>query len=200
MTTSLLEIGAVLMSDAENLITRVKNGDDAAFRLIFERHHRLVLRFLYGMVGEPDFAEELAQETFVRAYTNINTLKDETKLSTWLCGIAKNVAYNALRARRKVAGTIEINKDSAAEIKSEEILPDSRLLNSELNSVIRNALSRLDEDKRTVFTLKMMQQLSYEEIAEITGFSIPKLKTDLHRAKAEMRRLIRPYLETSNEL
>jgi len=63
--------------------------------------------------------------------------------------------------------------------------------------VIRDALSKLDEDKRLVFSLKIFQQQSYEEIASITGFSIPKLKTDLHRARAEMRRLIRPYLEVS---
>ena len=61
--------------------------------------------------------------------------------------------------------------------------------------MIRDALSRLDEDKRMVFALKIFQQQSYEEIAAITGFSIAKLKTDLHRARAEMRRLIRPYME-----
>jgi RNA polymerase sigma-70 factor (ECF subfamily) len=58
----------------------------------------------------------------------------------------------------------------------------------------------LTEDKRLVFTLKVLQQKSYEEIAEITGYSIAKLKIDLHRAKAEMRKLIRPYMEMSNEL
>jgi len=69
-----------------------------------------------------------------------------------------------------------------------------------LNGVIQNALGALDEDKRMVFTLKVFQQRSYEEIAEITGFSIPKLKTDLHRARAEMRRRIRPYLGVGYEV
>jgi RNA polymerase sigma-70 factor (ECF subfamily) len=78
--------------------------------------------------------------------------------------------------------------------------PDDYLLNKELRSVIHNALARLDSDKRMVFVLKLLQQRSYEEIAEITGFSIPKLKTDLYRAKAEMRSLIRPYLEVRNEM
>jgi RNA polymerase sigma-70 factor (ECF subfamily) len=73
-------------------------------------------------------------------------------------------------------------------------------LNQELNRVIHGALERLDADKRIVFTLKIFHQRSYEEIAEITGFSIPKLKTDLHRAKAEMRRRIRPYLELNHDL
>jgi RNA polymerase sigma-70 factor (ECF subfamily) len=78
--------------------------------------------------------------------------------------------------------------------------PDAELLNRELNGVIRRALSRLDEDKRMVFTLKILHEQTYEEISEITGFSIPKLKTDLHRARAEMRRHIQPYLEVSHDV
>jgi RNA polymerase sigma-70 factor (ECF subfamily) len=80
------------------------------------------------------------------------------------------------------------------------VTPDDQLLNKELNGVIREALGALDEDKRLVFTLKIFQQRSYEEIAEITGSSIPKLKTDLHRARAEMRRRIRPYLGVGYEV
>jgi RNA polymerase sigma-70 factor (ECF subfamily) len=68
-------------------------------------------------------------------------------------------------------------------------------LSKELNHLIRSALAELDEDKRLVFTLKELQHLSYKEISEITGSGVPKLKTDLHRAKIEMRRVLRPYLE-----
>ena len=78
--------------------------------------------------------------------------------------------------------------------------PDHELLDKELNGVIRDALGALDEDKRLVFTLKIFQQRSYEEISEITGSSIPKLKTDLHRARAEMRRRIQPYLGATYEV
>ena len=73
-------------------------------------------------------------------------------------------------------------------------VPVKQLLNKELNEVIQNSLALLDEDKRLVFTLKVFQQCSYEEIAEITGFSIPKLKTDLHRARTEMRRRVGQYV------
>ncbi len=190
----------ILMDESESLIARVRSGDAVAFRSIFERHHRLVLRFLYGMVGEHGLAEELTQETFMRAYRNINSLRDEAMLSTWLCGIAKNAASNALRSRRTEVHTVEIDCDNKMEMRSDELTPDAQLLNMELNGVIRDALSKLSEDKRLVFTLKVLQQKSYEEIALITGASIPKLKTDLHRAKTEMRRLIRPYLEASDEM
>jgi len=190
----------ILMDESGSLIARVRDGDKTAFRLIFERHHRLVLRFLYGMVGEHGLAEELTQETFMRAYRNIHSLRDEAMLSTWLCGIAKNAASNALRSRRREVHTIEIDGENTVELRSDKLAPDAQLLNTELNGVIRDALSTLGEDKRLVFTLKVLQQKSYEEIALITNASIPKLKTDLHRAKAEMRRLIRPYLEASDEM
>lgn len=189
-----------LMNSSEELISRVRRGDDEAFRLIFERYGRPIISFIYDMVGQRDLAEELTQETFVRAYKNIGGLRDETKLSTWLFGIAKNVARESIRARYKDDGKVGIDDDRVMELSDNNLLPDGALLNKELNGVIQSALGSLDEDKRLVFSLKVFQQRSYEEIAEITGFSIPKLKTDLHRARTEMRRRIRPYLGVNHEV
>src|ERR1044072_2361168 len=189
-----------LMNSSTELIARVRSGDDEAFRLIFDRYARPVISFIYDMVGQRDLAEELAQETFVRAYKGIQTLRDDTKLSTWLFGIAKNVARESLRTRWRSDSKVEMEDDGVMQLSDKELLPDDQLINKELNSVIQEALSKLDEDKREVFTLKVFQQRSYEEIAEITGFSIPKLKTDLHRARAEMKRRIRPYLGVGYEV
>ncbi len=188
------------MDSSEDLIKRVRSGDAAAFQQIYEQNHRFVLKFLYGMVGEIGLAEELAQETFVRAFTSIGKMRNEAKLSTWLGGIAKNVTSNFFRSRRRENRNLEIDSLPFTEISAGNLSPDAELLNVELQDVIRDALSKLTEDKRLVFVLKILQHKSYEEIAEITDSTIPKLKTDLHRAKSEMRRLIRPYLETSNEL
>ena len=189
-----------LMNSSEELISRARRGDDEAFRLIFERYGRPIISFIYDMVGQRDLAEELTQETFVRAYKNIGGLRDETKLSTWLFGIAKNVARESIRSRYKDDSKVGIDDDRVMELSDNNILPEDALLNKELNGVIQSALGALDEDKRLVFSLKVFQQRSYEEIAEITGFSIPKLKTDLHRARTEMRRRIRPYLGASHEV
>jgi|ERR1041385_2773101 RNA polymerase sigma-70 factor (ECF subfamily) len=188
------------INNSEDSMERVRANEET-FRLIFAQHHRFIFRFLYGMVGEADLAEDLTQETFMRAYRSMDRLRGESKLSTWLCAIAKNVALNTLRNRRRELPTSEIDQQSAAKLsEGGGIAPDDYLLNKELRNVIHDALERLDSDKRMVFILKLLQQKSYEEIAEITGFSIPKLKTDLYRAKAEMRSLIRPYLEARNEM
>ena len=183
-----------LMNSTEELVARVRAGDEEAFRLIFDRYSRPVLSFIFDMVGDRSLAEDLAQETFVRAFRGLQTLREETKLSTWLFGIARNCAREQLRSRRRDAGNVEIDAEPAFELHDHGRTPSGELLDKELSGVIQAALQRLDEDKRTVFTLKVLQQRSYEEIAEITGFSVGKLKTDLHRARAEMRKRIGPYL------
>ncbi|MEW6130307.1 MAG: sigma-70 family RNA polymerase sigma factor [Acidobacteriota bacterium] len=188
------------MNSSMELIARVRSGEDDAFRQIFDRYARPVISFIYDMVGQRELAEELAQETFVRAYKGIHALRDDTKLSTWLFGIAKNVARESLRSRWKDNSKVEMEDDGVMQLSDKELLPDDQLINKELNGVIHEALAKLDDDKREVFTLKVFHQRSYEEIAEITGFSIPKLKTDLHRARAEMRRRIQPYLGVGYEM
>lgn len=184
----------VLMNSPEELVERVRRGDEEAFRLIFERYARPVISFIYDMVGERELAEDLAQETFVRAYQHLPSLRDDSKLSTWLFGIAKNVARESLRSRPQQRRQVGIDEEPVMELCDGRPSPAGQLLDKELSSVIQNALLTLDEDKRLVFTLKVFQQRSYEEIAEITGFSIGKLKTDLHRARSVMRRRIGPYL------
>ena len=84
--------------------------------------------------------------------------------------------------------------NAVLDLSDREPVPVDRLLNKELNALIQSSLEMLDDDKRLVFTLKVFQHCTYEEIADITGFSIPKLKTDLHRARSEMRRRISPYV------
>lgn len=195
------ELGATppgtLMNSAEDLIARVRSGDQQAFQLIFDRYSRPIISFIYDITNDRELSEELMQETFVRAYKNLGTLRGDAKLSTWLFGIAKNVARESFRTKERATRNVELDNEAVTELRDGKLPPDDSLINKELNGVIRDALSRLDDDKRLVFALKVFQQQSYEEIAVITGFSIAKLKTDLHRARLEMRRLVRPYLEVS---
>ena len=189
-----------LMNSSRDLVTRVCQGDQEAFRLIFERYSRPVMGFIYDLVSDSELAEELAQETFVRAFRGMKGMNPETKLSTWLFGIAKNVARESLRSRVRANKQLGLEDESVMDLSDDQPVPVDRLLTKELNELIRRALAALDEDKRLVFTLKVFHQCSYEEIAEITGFSLAKLKTDLHRARAEMRKRIRPYAGVGYEV
>ncbi|MBC7930478.1 MAG: sigma-70 family RNA polymerase sigma factor [Rubrivivax sp.] len=185
------------MNSVETLIARARRDDPEAFRLLFERYSRPVISFVYDMVGERALAEDLTQETFVRAYRHLTALREESKFSTWLFSIAKNVAREHLRSAERRSTKVDLDDETVRELPDGALTPVGELLDKELNAVVRRALGALDEDKRMVFTLKVFQQRSYEEIAEITGFSLPKVKTDLHRARAEMRRRIRPYMGVS---
>ena len=189
-----------LMNSSEDLIEHARHGEDEAFRLIFERYARPLFSFICNMVGQRELAEELTQETFVRAYKSLPSLRHDASLSTWLFGIAKNVARESLRSRQREAGRAPADALAVTLVRDPYPSPDSEMLSKELNGVIRAALAALDEDKRLVFILKVLQQRSYEEIAVITGFSVAKLKVDLHRARTEMRRRVRPYLEGKDEL
>ena len=187
-----------LMNSSADLVARACQGDQEAFRLIFERYSRPLISFIYDQVSNRELAEELTQETFVRAYRSLHTLRTETKLSTWLFGIARNVARESLRARQRSNQHVDLDDKLVLNLSDRGPVPVKQLLNKELNEVIQNSLALLDEDKRLVFTLKVFQQCTYEEIAEITGFSIPKLKTDLHRARTEMRRRVGSYVRVES--
>jgi len=189
-----------LMNTSADLVTRVCQGDADAFRLIFDRYSRPVISFIYDMVNDRGLAEELTQETFVRAFRAIHTMRAETKLSTWLFGIARNVARESLRARARANTHVDLADKSVMDLSDDKPVPVEGLLSKELNDLIRRSLAALDEDKRLVFTLKVLHQCSYEEISAITGFSLGKLKSDLHRARTEMRKRISPYAGVGYEV
>ena len=190
------------MSIAQGLLERSRQGDEQAFTLLFERYANPIFNFIYRMVGQSDLAEDLTQETFVRAFRKIGGLRPDAdkQLSTWLFGVAKNVARESFRARRTDRNRVGLEDRSALGLSGRGPQPDEQLWGKEINHIVQRALETLDTDKRLVFTLRVFQQHSYEEIARITGFSLPKLKADLFRARTEMRVLLRPYLEQRHEM
>jgi RNA polymerase sigma-70 factor (ECF subfamily) len=161
------------------------------FRLVFEEHSGAVYRFLYCLIGDAEAAGELAQETFFRAYRAFDRFEERSAVSTWLCGIARNIALNHLRSRKFTVVESERMREPV-----EEERPDTLLLTRELRDAIRDAVLDLDEEKRTAFALKILQQRSYEEISAITGSAIAKLKTDVHRARLQLRAALRGHWRT----
>jgi RNA polymerase sigma-70 factor (ECF subfamily) len=180
---------------SDELIVRAKGGDAEAFGLIFDHYYRFIYKFIYAMLGDRSLAEELTQETFLGAFKSIHLLRGEAKLQTWLCGIAKNVVYKSFRSNHREGNKSDSEIESLNVPDEKNLPPDRQFLSKELKFLIHAALEKLDEDKRLVFTLKELQNLSYKEISEITGYTIPKLKTDLNRAKTEMRNMLRSFRE-----
>lgn len=172
-----------------------QSGDATdAFRAIFQRYGKPIHAFIYHLVGDNSRAEELTQETFLRAYRALERKAGPTQLSTWLFGIARNVVREAIREKRRRLHLVGLDGQASQDVHDERIGPDERFLTDELERAIRRALDELSGDQRAVFTLKVLNKLSYQEIAVITGSSVGKLKTDLHRARLQLRLRLQPYL------
>ncbi len=164
------------------------------FEAIFRRYAKPVLSFLYGLTGDRAQAEELTQETFIRAFCSFDTRKGTSSTSTWLFGIAYNVSREALRQRYRGQRSIALNSPELEDLEDPRQKPDQQSISGEIMEKMEKALAGLSQDHRIVFILKMVHRLHYEEISSITGASVGKLKTDLHRARLEMRQKLGPYL------
>ncbi len=172
-----------------------KPGDMSdAFRSIFQRYGKPIHAFIYHLIGDRGRAEELTQETFFRAYRAIDRKQGPAQLSTWLFGIARNVTREAIREKRRRLRLVGLEGTASEKVHDERVGPDEHFLSGELERAIRQAIEELSDDQRAVFVLKILNKMSYQEISVITGSSPGKLKTDLHRARLQLRLRLQPYL------
>jgi len=169
-------------------------GDPETFQAVFLRYGKPVAAFILHMIGDRLRAEELAQETFFRAYRGRDRVRQGSRISTWIFGIARNVALEAIRDRSRRRRTIGLEDLGTQTVQDQKADPSENFMAEELRRAIRRSLAELTEDQRLVFVLKLLQKMRYEEISLITGSSIGKLKTDLHRARQQLRERLRSYL------
>lgn len=178
-------------------VAAVRRGATEAFRDIVDRHGDLVYSVLRRLVGSPDLADELAQETFVRAYQGLDGFRGEALLRTWLV----QIAINLVRDRRRAAGRSPrvVSLDELRERSSDDgeprderamAEPVGRLARREVSSRLQRELERLPLEYREAFVLKHVEGLKYEEIARITGQSIGCLKVRTHRARVRLRQAL----------
>ncbi len=164
--------------------------------MVFERLCRPVFSFILGFVGDASLAEDLTQETFVRAYRGLKSLRGEARLSTWIFGIARNVAREATRAKYSGRAAVRIDEAQWHEIRDDRAMPDRSVMDLELQDKMQQAVAGLPERQRAVFLLRVVNHMRYEEIAAVVGGSVTGLKTDMHRARRAMRMRLAPYLDT----
>lgn len=178
-------------------IQKAKKGDIGAYQNIYEAYARKILNFVYRMVNSLEEAEDLTQDTFVAVYQKLGTLKDNRKFEPWLFRIARNYVYQRYRTRTPSAVSIDgFDENSQRVIQLEDAgrNPDEVFQGQELESVVADIISSLPEKYREVFVLSALQRFSYQQIADIVGRSLPSVKTDIHRARLEVRKRVRDYL------
>jgi RNA polymerase sigma-70 factor (ECF subfamily) len=178
-------------------IRKAKRGDVGFYEDIYGAFARKVLNFIYRMVNSPEEAEDLTQETFVAVYQKLGTLKDNDKFEPWLFRIARNFVYQKYRSRTPASVSIDTlneNGQSVTQLADVRKTPDEEFQSAELKDVVANVIADLPEKYREVFILSALQHLSYQQIAEIVGRSLPSIKTDIHRARLEVRKRVKEYL------
>ena len=173
------------------LVARARGGDDRAFRTIFDRHAGAVRRFLRDQLGDAATADEATQETFVRAYGRLGSLRDGDKLLPWLFGIARNVALESLRARRRQAPD---DVETILQARVDELpTPEASMLGREAEAALARALATLSEERRAALVLRIDHDLGYDDIAEVMGWPLQKVKNEIHRARLELRARLVEY-------
>ncbi len=180
------------------LVVRARGGDARAFRALFEKYGPPVRRFLRDLLG--DDGDEATQEAFVRAYHCLPTLRETEKLLPWLLGIARNVFHEQLRARRGRATSVSIGMLASPGLLADEGTPDAApspeglLLGREADRRLAEALAELPEERRAALLLRIDHGLDYEEIRTVLGWSLAKVKNEIHRARLELRARLAKYL------
>jgi RNA polymerase sigma-70 factor (ECF subfamily) len=174
------------------LVVRAQAGEAAAFQALFERHVVSVRRFLRDLLRDTDAADDATQESFTRAHAQLEKLKD-FGFKPWLLGIARNVAFEARRLR--VHDSLDGDDDEGvpdAVIPSPD--PEAALLDLELEKHFNSALSTLAPKRRAALLMRLDHGLSYEEIAQAFGWSIPTVKNEIHRARLKLRSALLPHV------
>jgi len=181
-------------------IKKARRGDIDSYQKIYEAFARKVLNFIYRMVGSVEEAEDLTQETFVAVYKKLESLKNNDKFEPWLFRIARNFVYQHYRARSPISVPIDaLDEDGhpITQLIDQRKNPDEAFTSQELEDVVQNEINNLPEKYREVFVLSAIQRLSYQKIADITNRSLPSVKTDIHRARLEVRKRVKEYLKSA---
>jgi RNA polymerase sigma-70 factor (ECF subfamily) len=187
------------MTDESLDLVALRRGDAAAFRQLVETYSPRVYNLALKMLGDPDLAEDILQETFVNAYRAIDRFEGRSHISTWLYRIAHNAVLMRLRKEQRIPDLKSLEDDVDLDTMSTagqwEDVPERRLLQAELLAKMDEALGNLSEALRVVFVLRDIDGLSTAETAEVLDLSETAVKSRLHRARLALREQLAPYLQ-----
>lgn len=179
------------------LIEAAKSGDQEAFRHIVERYQGAVYNLAYRMLGTPEEAEDAAQEIFVRIYRQLGRYDPERKFSTWTLAIATNYCIDQLRRRRMQLVPLD---NIIPWARTRDSGPEGEALGSESRDEMQRLLKRLPEKYRAPLVLRYWEDLSCAEIAEILGVPEGTIKTQIHRARKQLGKMLEGVEERQDAL
>lgn len=184
------------------LLRRLRDRDERAFRELVDAHRDRVFNITYRMLGNRAEAEDVAQEVFIAVFKTIDAFREESKFSTWLYRVTVNHCKNRIKylARRHERDRDELDEASpsannAALGPTKGVRPDRALEGAQMEVLLQEAIASLDEEHRAVVILRDVEELSIEEICDITGLPDGTVKSRLHRARAALRKKLARHVE-----
>ncbi|WP_026284849.1 RNA polymerase sigma factor RpoE [Thiomonas sp. FB-6] len=188
------------------LVQRVQNGDQQAFALLVAKYQRRIFRLISRFVADPASAEDIAQETFLRAYRAIGNFRGDSQFYTWLYRIAVNTAKRSALtcARSPVFPENSQNPEQDETFSRQEQLssmdtPEAVMASRELVNAVNAAMEELPEELRSAIMLREIEGLSYEEISHMLGCPVGTVRSRIFRARESIARRLRPLLGTRTD-
>lgn len=184
----------------EQLVERVQRGDKNAFNLLVRKYQHKVVNLVARYVNNPGDVPDVAQEAFIKAYRALPTFRGESAFYTWLYRIAVNTAKNYLTSQGRRPPSSDVEADEAeyyggGEALQEVATPENLALTDEIKRTVFTAIEALPEDLRTAITLREMEGLSYEEIAEIVDCPVGTVRSRIFRAREAIDKKLQPLIE-----
>jgi len=182
---------SILQMEEINLINLAKSGDRKALTQLVKDHEQTIYNFAFKICRDRNKAENIMQETFYSMVKNLKQFDGNSKLSTWLYRIVSNHCLMLVRKEKSRTFVSIDNDDDLYEDRYTadwSRIPNLNIENTELKTILDNAINKLSPDYRLVFLLRDVEELSTEETANITELSVPAVKSRLHRARAFLRK------------
>lgn len=183
----------------QELVQRVQQGDKSAFDLLVLKYQHRIVHLVNRYVKDPSEAQDVAQDTFIKAYRALGDFRGESAFYTWLYRIAINTAKNYLlsRSRRHIDYEIDVQDaeqvENSAQLKDMDT-PDNLLMNEQIIKIIKIAIEKLPEEMRIAITLREFEGMSYEEIAEAMDCPIGTVRSRIFRAREAIDEKLKPLL------
>lgn len=182
----------------EVLLRRAGEGDQAAFLELYDRHRQPIFRFAYRLLGEVDIAEDVTHDCFLSLIRKPENFRPErASLRTYLFAAARNLALKHFRSTGRETGLDEVTEEPQLPPRQG---PLRKLLDEELAAEVRRAISSLPPLQREAVILFEYEELSLNDVAEITGADVGAVKGRLYRARERLKTILRPYLDSNREL
>jgi RNA polymerase sigma-70 factor (ECF subfamily) len=187
-----------LRTDEWHLVDQLKKGDESAFRTIVESRKDLVYNTALGLLQNPEDAEDITQEVFIKVYESVHQFKGESAFSTWLYKIAVTKSLELIRSRKRkkrfafITGILGENNELRHD-PPEFNHPGVQLDNRERAGRLFKAIAKLPDNQKVAFTLHKLEGVSYQDISEIMRLSVSAVESLLHRAKNNLRKDLEDY-------